>query len=92
MEISELKSLAGEIWRDKSCDLPQVVVRLGKVIGDICRYTRNALPSDRDQGEAGLKKELGNVIFSAIAWCVDLGYEPEDCIKLAFIAQKEYQK
>jgi hypothetical protein len=92
MEIKDLQALARDIWQGKKCDLEQVVVRLGKVIGDICRYERNAKPSDRGEGGTGLEKELGNVIFSSICWCADLGYDPEECVKLAFAAQKRYPK
>lgn len=91
-DTNELLILGQEIWRGKSCNLEQIVVRLGKVIGDICRYARDAKASDRAEGESGLKKEMGNVIFSSIVWCADLGYDPQECIDLAFKAQKEYQK
>ena len=36
-----------------------------------------------------LKKELGNIIFSTIRWCDDLGYDPEECIRLAIDSQKK---
>ncbi len=91
-DTNELLVLGQEIWQGKSCGLEQIVVRLGKVIGDICRYARNTVSSDRAEGEAGLKKEMGNVIFSSIVWCADLGYDLQECINLAFKAQKEYQK
>lgn len=61
------------------------------MFGDICKYARNERPTDA-QNEAELKKELGNVIFSAIRWCDDLGYDPEECIGLAIEAQKDYPK
>jgi hypothetical protein len=54
------------------------------------------LARDHDEGqplnEAELKKELGNVIFSTIRWCDDLGYTPEECIELAKQAQKKYRQ
>jgi hypothetical protein len=40
--------------------------------------------------ERELKKELGNVIFSAIRWCDDLGFDPEECIGLAIDAQAKF--
>jgi len=91
-EVGDLLAMGRLIWGNEKCDLDQVVVRMGKVFGDICRYGRNAKPSDRQDGEAELKKEMGNMIFSTICWCNDLGYDPDDCIKIAFEAQKEYQK
>lgn len=36
MEIKQLLHQGKEIWGGKKCDLPQVVIRLGKVFGDIC--------------------------------------------------------
>lgn len=89
MEIKQLLSQSREIWGDKKCDLPQIVVRMGKVFGDICRYARNEKVTDAPR-EAELKKELGNMIFSSIRWCDDLGYDPEECIDLAREAQKKY--
>lgn len=41
-------------------------------------------------GEAEIKKELGNIIFSTIRWCDDLGLSPEECIELAKTAQKDH--
>ena len=92
MEIKELLKIAREIWGDKKCNLPQIIVRMGKVFGDICRWERNE-PKDKIlHTDEELKKELGNIIFSTIRWCNDLGYDPEDCIKLAIECQKKYQK
>jgi len=39
-----------------------------------------------------LKKELGNMIFSNIRWCDDLGYDPEECIKIAIDCQEKFVK
>lgn len=90
MEIKQLLQQGKEIWGGKKYDLPQIVIRMGKVFGDICRYARNEKPTDAaDENE--LKKELGNMIFSTIRWCNDLGYDPQDCVNLAVEAQKKYQ-
>jgi hypothetical protein len=91
MEIKQLLIEAREIWGEKKCDLPRIIIRMGKVFGDICRYARNEKPTDAPS-EAELKKEMGNMIFSSIRWCDDLGYDPEECVNLAVKAQKEYQK
>jgi hypothetical protein len=91
MEIKQLLNESQQIWGGKKNNLVQIIVRMGKVFGDICRYERNEKPTDAPS-EAELKKELGNMIFSTIRWCDDLGYDPEDCINAAIEAQKDYQK
>ncbi len=91
MQINDILTESRNIWGSRKCDLPQIVIRMGKVFGDICRYARNARPSDApDENE--LKKELGNMIVSTVRWCDDLGYKPQDCINIALKAQKEFPK
>ena len=65
---------------------------MGKVFGDICRWQRNAKKDVAAHTDDELKKELGNIIFSTIRWCDDLGYDPEECIDLAIKSQKEFKK
>ena len=72
--------------------LAQIIVRMGKVFGDICRYERDAEKDKSVHTDEDLKKELGNIIFSTIRWCDDLGYDPEECIKIAIECQKKFQK
>jgi hypothetical protein len=91
MEIKQLLIDSRVIWGGNKCNLPQLIIRMGKVFGDICRYARNEKMTDRASGDE-LKKELGNMIFSTIRWCDDLGYDPEECINLAIKAQKDYPK
>ncbi len=91
MDTEGLLALGRQIWGGKKLDLNQVVIRMGKVFGDICRYARNEKKTDA-VSEEELKKELGNIIFSTIRWCDDLGYDPEECINVAIEAQKEYKK
>lgn len=91
MEIINLLSIGRKIWGNDKFDLGQIIVRMGKIFGDICRYARNEKKTDAVL-EADLKKELGNMIFSTIRWCDDLGYDPEECIDIAIKAQKNYQK
>ena len=90
MTIKELLSEARKIWGDRKMSLEEIVVANGVVVGDVHRYTR-----DKKEGRAvdqdELKKELGNIIFSTIRWCDDLGYDPEECIELAKQAQTNYQ-
>ena len=92
MEIKELLKIGRDIWGDDRCNLSQIIVRMGKVFGDICRWERNEKKDKGFHTDEELKKELGNIIFSTIRWCDDLGYDPEDCIKLAIECQKKYQK
>jgi len=91
MEIKNILEESQKIWGDKKCDLPQIVIRMGKVFGDICRYARGERQTDR-VSENELKKELGNMIVSSTCWCDDLGYDPDECVRIALEAQKEYQK
>ena len=91
MDIGGLLDLGRQIWGGKKLDLNQVAIRMGKVFGDICRYARDEKMTDAGSEEE-LKKEMGNIIFSTIRWCDDLGYDPEECVNIAIEAQKKYQK
>jgi hypothetical protein len=90
MEIKELLKLSKEIWRGEKRTLSEIIVRMGKVFGDICRWERNDKKDQAIHTDEELKKELGNIIFSTIRWCDDLGYDPEECIKLAIECQRRY--
>jgi hypothetical protein len=90
MQIKELTQKSKEIWGEEKLPLAQIIVRLGKVFGDICRWERNAVKDKSTHTEEELKKELGNLIFSGIKFCDELGYDPEECVNLAIEAQKEY--
>jgi hypothetical protein len=91
MDIDALLREARSIWGDDKLSLDEILIRQGVTIGDLHRLAR-----DHDEGqtlnEAELKKELGNVIFSTIRWCDDLGYNPKDCIELAKKAQIKYRQ
>jgi len=65
---------------------------MGKVFGDLCRWERNAPKDAKKHTDLELKKELGNVIFSTIRWCDDLGYDPEECIEIAIKCQEKGRK
>lgn len=92
MEIKELLKESREIWGDDNPPLAQIIVRLGKVFGDICRWERNATKDQKTHTDAELKKELGNLIFSTIRHCDTLGYDPEECIQLAKDCQIKFAK
>lgn len=83
-----------DIWGDEKLSLEEILVRLNVVIGDISRLVRDRQEGApmTDAGEAELQKELGNVIFSMVRWCDDLGYSPEECVELAMRAQAAYAK
>ncbi|MDD4353688.1 MAG: hypothetical protein PHN56_04485 [Candidatus Nanoarchaeia archaeon] len=91
MEIKDLLVQGRVIWKEK-LNLSQIIVRLGKVFGDLCRWERDAVKDKDKHTDDDLKKELGNVIFSTIRWCDDLGYDSEECINLAIKCQKEFKK
>lgn len=92
MNIGNLLEQGHAIWGEQKLALDQIIVRLGKVFGDICRWERDAIKDKGLHTDEELKKELGNIIFSTIRWCDDLGYDPEECISIAIDCQKKFQK
>ena len=92
MEIEKLLKEAREIWGEERLTLREIIVRMGKIFGDLCRWERDALKNRSTHTDEELKKELGNMIFSTIRWCDDLGYDPEECIELAKKAQRRFVK
>ena len=92
MEIKELLRKEKEIWMGDKLSLSQIIVCMGKVFGDICRWERNEAKDANIHTEEELKKELGNMIASTTRWCDDLGYDPEDCVNLAMKAQEKFVK
>jgi len=89
MTVEELLKEARQIWGNKAMELEEIMVAQGVTIGDISRYARDK-SEGKQVNEQELKKEFGNVIFSFIRWCDDLGFDPEGCIELAKQAQKKY--
>jgi len=65
MEINQLLNEVRQIWGKRKLNLSQIIVRMGKVFGDICKYERNERITDRESGQDALKKELGNMIVPA---------------------------
>lgn len=92
MEIQRLLAQSRAIWGDEKLSLSQIIVRYGKNLGDICRYERNAEKDSATHTPNDLKKELGNMIFSTIRWCDDLGFNPEECVEIAKQAQEKFAK
>ena len=92
MKIKDLSLRAKEIWGEEKLPLAQIIVRLGKVFGDICRWERNAQKNRDTHTDEELKKELGNLIFSTIKFCDELGFDAVDCVNKAIEAQEKYVK
>jgi len=92
MSIKNLLKQGQKIWGDKKLNLSKIIIKMGKVFGDLCRWERNAIKDNDIHTEDELKKELGNIIFSTIRWCDDLGYDPEECIKKAADCQRRFKK
>lgn len=92
METLELLKQTRQIWGKQKLTLSQIIIRMGKVFGDICRWERNAIKDKKTHTKKELQKEMGNMIVSSIRWCNDLGFDPEECIKEAIAAQKKFKK
>lgn len=92
MNIKELLEQGRDIWPNERLTLSQIIVRMGKVFGDLCRWERDAVKDQSTHTDDDLKKELGNMIFSTIRWCDDLGYDPEECVRTAIECQKNFPK
>lgn len=92
MEIQNLLKLSREIWGEQRLNLSWIIIRMGKVFWDLCRWERDAIKDKDTHNDADLKKELWNIIFCTIRWCDDLGYDPEECIKEAIDCQKRFKK
>lgn len=89
MDIKDLVHEGREIWGDEKLTLEQIIIRLLVGVGDLGRLARTSQEGGvLDQAE--LEKEMGNVIFSTLRWCDDLGIDPEACIEAAKQAQRRY--
>ncbi len=92
MEIKEILKQAQEIWQGEKLSLSQMIVVIGKVFGDVCRWERNYAKDKVSHTDDSLKKELGNLIVCGIQFSENLGYDPEECIRLALQSQKKISK
>lgn len=91
MNIRKLLEMGRSIWGKPSMSLDHIVVAMGVVYGDLCRQAR-AQTEGGPIDTAALEKEMGNIIFSAIRWCDDLGLDPEVCLQKAITAQEQYKQ
>jgi hypothetical protein len=90
VSVAGLRELGREIWGPDRLTLEGVVVRLGVDLGKLARIARGA---DKDQGilnQATLELAMGNIIFSCIRWCDDLGFDPRDGLARAVRCQREF--
>lgn len=92
MEVQDILKQGKEIWPGQKLTLSQMIVVLGKVFGDICRWERNYAKDEKTHSDDDLKKELGSLIACTVKFCDDLGYDPEECIKLSLESQKKISK
>ena len=91
MTLKPFLEKARAVWGSDKLMLEQIIIRLGKIFGDICRFARNADKDKSLHSDRELKKELGNIIFSTVRWADDLGYDPDECVKIAIQAQEEFR-
>lgn len=89
MDIDQLLAEGREIWGEDKMSLDEIVAVIGVVYGDICRQAR-AVHEGGQVDDTELKKEFGNLIFSFIRWCHDMGYDPKECVALAQQTQRRY--
>jgi hypothetical protein len=92
METKEILKNTREIWGSEKLELSKVIIIIGKVFGDICRWERNYAKDANTHTDNDLKKELGNLIVCGIKFSEQLGYDPEECIRLALESQRRISK
>lgn len=90
MQLDDLLKQAREIWPQPTSE-QEIIVAMGVVYGDICRYVRDH-HEGKQVDELEPRKELGNLIFSAVRHIDDLGFNAEECLKLAIKANENYAK
>ncbi len=89
--INDLLDEGRRIWGDRRMTLPEIVVTMGVVYGDICRVARAGFRSDPVLlVYPELSKEFGNMILSTIRWASDCGLDPNACIDAAINAQEKF--
>ena len=92
MTVDGLLGKSQEIWGKEKQTLEQIIVRMGKIYGDVCRWERNYPRDAETHKDEELQKEFGSIIFSTIYWCNSLGFDPNECIEKAIESQERYVK
>ncbi len=90
MDTKTLLRDGRNIWGDQKLTLSEIIVRLNVSLGDLARIARNSDKDRTSYNREDLERELGNIIFSTIRWCDDLGLDPEICIEKAKECQKRF--
>lgn len=89
-DLHYLRDLGREIWGPDRLTIEGVVVRLGVDLGKLARIARGADKDADLQTSDELATAMGNVIFSMIRWCDDLGLDPVDCVWRAIDRQRVF--
>ncbi len=93
MTLEEILEEERKIWGTKITVSSIMPMYLGVAFGDFCRQLREYHDGRGELADnAELKKELGNIISSTVRWCDDLGYKPEECVRLALETQRKFPK
>lgn len=90
MDIKALLQEARSIWGSEKLSLSQILVRMGVTFGSLCRWERDADKDREKHTPEELKKQMGNMLFSMIRWCDDLGLDPEECLQKAMDSQRGF--
>lgn len=90
LRVKDLLQQGRAIWGDDKLTLEQIIVRLGVSMGDLSRWARGSEKDVATHTRDEIEKEMGNIIFSCIRWCDDLGLDPDKCIDRAIKAQRAF--
>jgi len=90
MDLKDHLRDARAIWGEKKLSLSEIIVRMGVDFGKLCRFERNADKDRETHTDDELKRHMGNLLFSIIRWCDDLGFDPEECVAKAKESQKKF--
>lgn len=97
--LTGLLKLAREIWspvrsgphaHTDRLSLEQIVVRLSVDLGKLARLARGADKDAALRTPDVLETAMGNIIFSMIRWCDDLGLDPVQCVERAVECQRKF--
>lgn len=90
-DSDDLLKEARQIWGNRKLPLSEIIIALGVVYGDICRWERDSKLGLKPK-EQELKKELGNIILSTVRWIDDLGFDYQVCLDLAKTSQTKFRE
>ena len=97
--LSALRVQARQVWGTKPISLSGMALWLWVSAEVLERLSRDfpdrpmvASARDVDAGRIKLQRELGDIIFSAIRWIDDLGFDARECLDLAIEAQEKFAR